>query len=604
MPPHGRRPLTQEEKANRPKITWPLLKRIFGYLKPYWPQLALVLVTIIVSSYLSLLPSMLTGRIIDDGFIGGNLGMLLTLLAASLGVLLLSNLIGVIKAYINAWVAQHITYDMRNAMYAHMLQMSHRFFTSSKQGEIITRMTSDIESVRQVITDTLSSIISNVAVLTIAVIAMYQTDWVLATAGCIMVPLFIIPTRRVGQKRWAITAETQKKNDEVNQILSESLGVSGQMLVKLFTNEGKEYQNYEAVNRDMTNLKIKETMVGRWFHVAMSTFTSAGPLLIYFIGGLLMLRFGNTTLTVGGITVMVALLERMYRPVNSLLTVQTDVIRSMALFVRIFEYFDMPIEVENKPNAIVPSHMEGAVAFENVSFSYNPEQPILKDISFAVPAGKSVAIVGPSGAGKSTIINLIPRLYDVSAGRITLDGRDIRDVDLTFLRQNIGLVTQDAYLFNGTIRENLLYAKESATEKELVKACEEANIHDFILSLPQGYDTQVGNRGVKLSGGEKQRVSIARVILKDPKLIILDEATSSLDSITESQIQDAIDPLLSGRTSIIIAHRLSTIMAADEILVVKDGRIVETGTHKSLLANSGVYRELYETQFRKVLQAV
>ena len=604
MPPHGRRPLSEEEKQNRPKMTWPLVKRILGYLKPDWPQLLLVLLTIIASSYFALLPSMLTGRIVDEGFIGGDLSMLMVLLATSLGVLILSNLIGVVKGYLNAWVAQHITYDMRNRMYDHLLHMSYRFFTSSKQGDIITRMTGDIESVQRVIGDTLSSIISNVAVLIIAVIAMYQKNWILATAGCIMVPLFILPTQKVGQRRWAITSVAQEKNDEVNQILTESLGVSGQLLVKLFTNEKREYDGYEKVNREMTDLKIKETMVGRWFHVAMSTFTNAGPLLIYFIGGLLMLQFGYASLTVGDIVVMVALLERMYRPVNSLLTVQVDVVRSMALFVRIFEYYDMPIEVDSKPDAVVPDAVRGEVRFDHVTFHYQENQPILKDISFTVPAGKSIAIVGPSGAGKSTIIHLIPRLYDVTGGRILLDGRDLRDLDLSFLRKNIGLVTQEAYLFNGTIRENLLYANEDASFEAMVEACREANIHDFIMGLPQGYDTQVGNRGVKLSGGEKQRVSIARVILKDPKLIILDEATSSLDSITESQIQDAIDPLLSGRTSVVIAHRLSTIMAADEILVVKDGEIVEKGDHKSLLDNSGIYRELYDTQFRKVLEAV
>jgi ATP-binding cassette, subfamily B, bacterial len=300
--------------------------------------------------------------------------------------------------------------------------------------------------------------------------------------------------------------------------------------------------------------------------------------------------------------VMVALLGRMYQPVNSLLSIHVDLIRSLAMFTRIFEYFDMPLEIKNKADAVTPDKMNGNVEFEHVNFSYNEGQPKLKNICFSISAGSSVAIVGPSGSGKSTLINLIPRLYDVTGGRIMIDGRDIRDLDLKFLRKSIGVVTQDTYLFNGTIKENLLYAKADATVEDLVKACREANIHDFIAGLPDGYDTLVGNRGVKLSGGEKQRVSIARVILKNPELIILDEATSSLDSISECFIQDAIKPLLKGRTSIIIAHRLSTIMAADEIMVLKCGEIVERGTHEELLSRDGVYHELYETQFRHALE--
>jgi ATP-binding cassette subfamily B protein len=299
---------------------------------------------------------------------------------------------------------------------------------------------------------------------------------------------------------------------------------------------------------------------------------------------------------------MVALLERLYRPVNTLLNLQVEIIRSMAIFSRIFKYYDMPIEIENKPGAVSPNKMEGLVEYKNVYFHYNENAPILRDISFTVAPGRSVAIVGPSGAGKSSIINLLPRLFDVIDGEITLDGRDIRSLDLCWLRSNIGLVTQDTYLFNGTIKENLLYAAPDAVQENIIKACGEAKIHDFIMSLPDGYDTEVGNRGIKLSGGERQRLSIARVILKNPGLVILDEATSSLDSISESQIQDAIAPLLKGKTSLVIAHRLSTIMACNEILVVSGGALVERGSHAALLECGGVYRELYETQFRRALE--
>ena len=588
--------LTEEEKKNRPQITKALLKRIFSYLLPYWPKLLLVLAAIILSSIFGLLPSILTGKIIDEGLIGGDFGVLLVLIALSFAVLVLSNLIGVLESYLNTWVAQHITYDMRNQMYAHLQKMSHRFFTSSRQGDVITRMTSDISGVQSVIANTL------IAVLATSVVAMYQKNWILATVGVIIVPLFVLPTKRVGKTRWSLALKSQEKNDEINQILNETLSVSGQMLVKLFTNEKMEYEKYQKANREMTRLNIRESMAGRWFRVAMNTFTSMGPMLIYLVGGFLMIQMGNTSLTVGDITVMVSLLSRMYQPVNSLLNIQVDVIRSMALFTRIFEYFDMPVEVENRPYAVAPPSVKGDLGFCHVGFYYDSGQPVLQDLNFRIEAGHSVAIVGPSGAGKSTMIHLIPRLYDVTEGRITLDGRDIRGIDLEVLRKNIGVVTQDTYLFNGTIRENLLYANAQATQEQIVEACRQANIHDFIAGLPQGYDTLVGNRGIKLSGGEKQRVSIARVILKNPRLLILDEATSALDSISESLIQDAIDPLLKGRTSLVIAHRLSTIMAADEILVVDQGRIVQRGTHRELVEQDGVYRELYETQFRRALE--
>ena len=608
MPPMGRiydrsSGLDDESiKKNPPKISKDLLKRIFGYLSPYWPYLALVTITILIAAILDLLPAVLTGRIIDDGFIGGDFNLLLLLIAASFGVLVLSNLMGLVQGYLNAWISQSITKDMRNQMYGHLQKMSHRFFTTSKQGEVITRMTSDIGGVESVITGTLTNTISNVAILATSIIAMLQKNWLLALAGVVVVPLMVIPIKMVGKRRWALTLESQKRNDEINQILNETLSVSGQQLVKLFTNEEQEYQKYAKSNRAMFKLNVKENTAGRWFRMAVNTFTSIGPMLIYLAGGILLLRSGYGGLTVGDITVMVALLTRMYRPLSQLLEIQVDFIRAMALFTRIFDYLDLPIEIVNRPDAKTLNTINGALSFDHVHFHYKPETPVLKDVSFQVEAGQTVAIVGPSGAGKSTIISLVVRLFDVVEGAVRLDGVDIRDLDVHCLRKNVGVVTQDSYLFNGTIRENLLYAKGDASDAELIQACKEANIHDFIESLPQGYDSMVGNRGVKLSGGEKQRLSIARVILKDPRLLILDEATSSLDSISESLIQEAIDPLLHKRTSLVIAHRLSTVMAADKILVVQDGRIVEEGAHRELLENGGTYKKLYDTQFQQVIQ--
>ena len=591
--------LTEEEKQNSPKITLRLLKRMFSYLVPYWKQLIISVLAIIISSVFGVFPTILTGRIIDEGLLEQNLPVLIRLIGLSFGVLILANLISVLESYTNVWMAENITFDMRNKMYSHLQRMSHRFFTTSKQGDIITRMTSDIGGVQSVLTGTWTSILQNFATLTVALVTMYTKSPILATIGIVVVPLFILPTKRVGKRRWEITLESRKHNDDINQILNETLSVSGQLLSKLFVTENYEFDRYQEANKQMIRLNIKESMAGKWFRVVINVFTNIGPMLIYLVGGILIIEYGNTDLTIGDITVMVALLGRMYGPVNSLLNIQVDMIRSMALFDRIFEYFDLPVEIDNDPQALRPESFAGELAFEEVSFHYDPDQPILNNVSFELKPGSSVAIVGPSGAGKSTIINLIPRLYDVTGGRIRLDGVDIRKLDLAFLRQHIGVVTQDTYLFNGTIRENLLYAKPDATQAEIEQACREANIHAFISGLPKGYDTVVGNRGMKLSGGEKQRLSIARIILRKPGLIIFDEATSSLDSISEHAIQEAIEPILAKSTSLIIAHRLSTILSADEILVLEKGKIVERGDHETLVKKGGIYTMLYNTQMKQ-----
>ena len=605
MPPGGRASrgyMSAEEKAALPKITLPLLKRVFSYLTPYWKQFVFVLVCIALSSIMGLLPSVLTGKIIDEGILGRDLNRLIVLIVASLAVTLGSNLIRVAENYLNNWIAQHITFDMRNKMYRHLQRMSQSFFTANNQGDIITRMTSDISGVERVITSTFTSILSNTITLVAAVVIMFRENWILATVGALVIPLFTIPTRWAGKTRWTLTQESQECNDEINGILNEKLSVSGQLLVKLFGREEDEYNRYEGVNRRMINLNIRESMAGRWFMVIINTFSNVGPMLLYLVGGILIMKH-DSTLTVGDITVLVTLLGKMYGPVNSLLNMQVEWMRSMALFTRIFEYFDMPITIQNAPDAITPKTAEGTVDFEHVEFSYDGERIILKDVDFTLEAGKSIAIVGPSGSGKSTIINLIPRLYDVSKGRVTFDGVDVRQLDLKFLRDHVGIVSQETYLFNGTIRENLLYARPDATEEQIIEACKKANIYDFITNQEKGLDTVVGNRGLKLSGGEKQRISIARVLLKDPTVFIFDEATASLDSISESKIQDAIDPIIHSRTSILIAHRLSTILAADEILVIKDGVIAERGVHADLVKSGGIYTELYQTQFSRAWEA-
>lgn len=660
--------MSREEKANRPVITWAFFSRVMSYMKPYWKQLILMFTTIGLSAFLNILPAMLTGRIIDEGLIGQDFQRLIWLVGQSFLVILSANLLGVAESFLSNWLAQHLTYDMRQAMFQHLLRMPHRFYTSNNQGDIMTRMTSDISGVQQVITSTMTSILSNSLTLVIALVAMFQKSVPLALVGLLIIPLFIIPTKKMGKLRWQLTSQAQAKEDRVNGILNETLSVSGQLLVKLFNQEKQEAERYARISRELLDLTMKERMAGRWFRVAMSTFSSVGPLLLYLVGGSLMMHF-DASLTVGDITVMVVFLGKMYGPVNSLLNIQIDWIRSMALFSRLFDYFDRDVEIESPEEPICPTregeasqsnkttnatntqaastsdvgadggsgktdlaelaqtalsqlaatisneapdktspkppmdrqnhHHLTELVFDQVNFAYDAERPILKDVSFRVEPGETVAIVGPSGAGKSSLINLLPRLYDVAAGSIRLNGIDLRALDLSYLRATVGMVTQDTYLFNGTIRDNLLYAKADATDAELKEACRLANIHDLIASLPQGYDSLVGNRGLKLSGGEKQRLSIARVLLKNPAILIFDEATSSLDSISEALIQAAIEPLIKSRTSVMIAHRLSTILSADKIVVMDQGQLVAQGSHQDLLNSNALYTELYETQFKQ-----
>ena len=593
--------LTDEEKKNMPKVTGALLKRILGYLKPYWLQFLMVFGAILLSAVLGLLPSIITGKIVDEALVGKDLRLLIKLLLMAFITLGGSQVISVLESYINAWISQRIIFDMKNQMFDHLQHMPHAFFTSERQGDIITRMNTDISGVSSVISGTLSSIVSNIATVVTTLVALFTLSWKLALIGIVVIPLLILPTKSVGKTRWKILTDSQAKNDEMNQMVNETLSVSGSLLVKLFTREAREYERFVNVNEEVTRLQLKEQRSGKWFRVVMGMFTQLGPLLIYFAGGWFIIAKADPSLTVGIITATVALVNRLYRPIESLLNIHVDFTRSLALFTRIFDYFDMENPIQSPENGLKPDVTNADIVYEHVAFSYDPEKPLLTDIDFTVPGGRMYAIVGPSGSGKSTVVNLIPRLYDVLQGSVKVAGVDVRQFDLTYLRQQIGVVTQDSYLFNGTIRENLLYAKEDATPEELEAACYIANLTDFIHNQPEGLETMVGNRGLKLSGGEKQRLSIARVILKDPKILILDEATSALDSITENAIQEALEALMEGRTSIVIAHRLSTILKADKILVVKDGVIAESGTHEELLAKGGTYRELYETQFRQIL---
>ena len=609
-PPAGIRPmgmgprgfLTEEEKQNKPKVTKSLLKRILSYIFPYKWHFLLVFAALIISAVLGLFPSVITGRIVDS-IISDNrsVALLLKLVCLAFFVLTASQVIQVLEQYINSWISQKIIYDMRNEMYDHLQHMPHKFFTNEKQGDIITRMNSDINGVSSVISGTLTSIVSNVLTVGVSVFYLFYTDWRLAIVGLLILPALIFPTRSVGKKRWQLLSESQQKHDELNQQVNETLSVSGSMLVKLFTKEKDEYEKYKKINNETTSITIKEHRAGSWFHVLLGMFIQTAPLLIYFAGGFLIIGGYDNGLSVGDITIVVSLVNRLYQPVRSLLDIQVSFVRSLALFTRIFEYLDRDIEIKTPKTPIKPSLQNSCVEFCDVHFSYEKKIEILKGISFKIPNGKMYAIVGTSGAGKSTIINLIPRLYDAENGCVKIADTNVKDFDISYLRQNIGMVSQDTYLFNGTILENLLYAKPNATMDEIINACKVANIYDFINSLPQKWDTVVGNRGLKLSGGEKQRISIARVVLKNPRILILDEATSSLDSVSENLIQSALNIVMLGRTSIVIAHRLSTVMAADKIMLLEKGQITQTGTHDELLSKSEGYKELYETQFRRVI---
>lgn len=601
---HGPRGfLTEEEKQNKPKLTKELLLRILKYLKPYRWHFLLVFAALVLSAVLGLLPSIVTGRIVDAVIADDStMTELIKLVIAAFLVLAASQIISILEQYINSWISQKIIYDMRNEMYDHIQHMPHSFFTNENQGEIVTRMNSDINGVGAVISGMLTSIVSNVLTVGFSVGCLFYTNWRLAIVGLLVLPLMIIPTRTVSKRRWMLLGEAQEKHDLLNQHVNETLSVSGSLLVKLFTKEKIEYERFKEINNETTNLSIKEQRAGSWFHVMLGMFIQAAPLLIYCAGGFMIISGRDASLTVGDITIIVALVNRLYQPVRMLLNTHVDFVRSLALFTRIFEYLDRSFEIENPKNPKKPDLSEASIKFSGVKFAYDPAKPILKGIDFLVPKGKIYAIVGTSGAGKSTIIGLLPRLYDVGEGTVEIAGTNVKEFDLSYLRRNIGMVTQDTYLFNGTILENLLYAKPEATREEIENACRAANIFDFIDSLPNRFDTIVGNRGLKLSGGEKQRISIARVILKDPKILILDEATSSLDSVSESLIQDALNRIMQGRTSIVIAHRLSTIMTADKILLLENGRIADTGIHDEMLEKSPAYKELYETQFRRVIE--
>ena len=632
-----------DEKQDRPKINRGLLIRVWRFAKPYWPQITALLVTILLISGISLISPLLFRDLIDRAIPQRDVHRLNLLALGMIAIPIANGVLGVWQRRLNAGIGEGVIFDLRTALYEHMQRMSLRFFTQTRTGELMSRLNNDVIGAQNAISNTFVSTISNLISLIATLAIMFTLEWRLTLLGLGILPLFVLPARRVGRRLRSLSRKSMEYNAEMNATMNETMNVSGALLVKLFGREKQELKRFRSDANQVRGIGVQSAVTMQWFFMMLSIVSAVGSAVVFWAGGHLVLR---GTFTIGTIVAFGNYLSKLYGPLMELSNVPVQMAQSMVSFERVFEVLDIPVEIQEKPDAPALPPVKGCIQFENVSFAYaglpgtekvgldeiarfgwwgdpeahlkrgkskpdgnrkdaaeqEEEQPMpqwaLEEISFSIQPGQLAALVGPSGAGKTTTINLIPRLYDTNSGRILIDGMDIRDVSLNSLSQNIGMVTQETYLFYDTIRANLLYARANASESELVAAAKAANIHDFIHSLPDGYDTVVGERGYRLSGGERQRIAIARVILKDPRILVLDEATSSLDSLSEALIQEALKRVMKNRTSMVIAHRLSTILAADLILVLDGGRLVEHGTHAELLALGGLYANLYETQFR------
>ncbi len=570
-------------------------RRIARFFAPYWREESAILACILAIALLGLLPPLFTKWLIDDAipraserlvflYVGG---MILSAVAAGV--------IGVLQGYLNSYVGEGIMRDIRTSLVSHLHRMPIAFFTNTKTGEIMNRVSNDVDNIDNIVTGTLVTIVTNIVTIVTTAATIFILDWRLALISVAVIPLMVLPLSPVGRQMYAVRKRTREKRDEIESITQETLSISGITLIKSFVREQFERTRFYKVANDLMRLEIDLVMIGRWFMALIGAMVIVGPALVWLGGSWLAI---HGMLQVGTIVAFVMYLTRLYTPASTLAGVQVQVVSAAAVFERIFDYLDMPTEESTCAGTRILQAVRGDIVFENVSFSYG-DRPALHDVSFRVAPGQTAALVGPSGAGKTTITQLLPRFFIPQKGRITIDGHDICDLDLTSLRGAIGIVTQETYLFHDTIAANLRYGRMDATDEDVVAAAKAANIHDFIASLPDGYHTIVGERGHKLSGGERQRLALARVLLKDPRILILDEATSSLDSHNEAMIQSALERVMRNRTSLVIAHRLSTIISADVIFVVESGRIVESGTHAVLLARGGAYAQLYLEQFRE-----
>ena len=599
MMAHGAGAADWDDSDESP-ISWALLRRILGYARPYRGLILFTFALTLVSALLSLGPPWIIQQIIDGAIKDGDKTYLVILAAAMIAAPIVNGLVQVASNWGNTIVGQRMMFDVRGQLYSHVLRMPLAFFTRTRSGEIMTRLTNDVNGVQQVVTTSFTNVIGNSIVVVTTVGFMIFLDWRLTLVAVAALPAFIFPTRKFGDMRFRVGRRVQGALGDMTTLIQEKLNISGVVLVKTFGREPEEEERFAEISTEVMRHQVSQSMVGRWFFMIVTLYGAIAPALVYGYGGWLVI---GGQMEVGAVVAFVFLVNRLFGPVSQLFTVHVDIVGSFALFERIFEYMDMPVPIDERPDAVDLETADRSVAFEGVNFSYEQGQPILQDVSFEAKPGQLVALVGPSGAGKTTVTYLLSRLYDADGGTVSLDGHDVRDLTFASLSRHIGMVTQETYLFHSSVGDNLRYAKPDATQEELEAAARGAYIHDTIMEMPNGYDTLVGERGYRLSGGEKQRLAIARIILKDPRVLLLDEATSSLDSRNERLIKEALDPILRSRTSIVIAHRLSTVIAADLILVMDRGRIVERGTHEQLLAASGLYSRLYEEQFQNGVAA-
>ncbi|WP_338254765.1 ABC transporter ATP-binding protein [Dictyobacter halimunensis] len=642
----------EEQKLRGRKTDARTVRRVAASFKPYKWQVLFVLIAIILTTVLGLINPLLIARIFDDAIAKGNLRLLVIYVIIMIVTPVVTGLIGVWQSYLNNIIGQRVMRDFRNRLYEHLQSMSLRFFTATRTGEIQSRLSNDVNGVQSVVTNTATSIVSNISTVISTIIAMLVLSPILTLISLGLLPIFLWITVKVGAVRRSTSKETQQTMASLTAMMQETLSVSGILLMKTFGRQKYAQKLFEDENQKLTDLEVRQQMIGRWFFMSINIFFSIIPAVVYLVAGQQIISHSDPFMTFGKIVAFTTLQSRIFFPIGQLLTVQVEVQGSLALFDRIFEYLDIPIEIKDKPNALrlTAEESRGRVTFKDVSFTYKKDIPdvliplpeaaknknngngkrglfslrrmpveavptptngrngsngkngihesveeeaprqTLHDVSFEIQPGQLAALVGPSGAGKTTMTYMVPRLYDVDEGAVEIDGHNVKDIALASLGELIGVVTQETYLLHSSVRDNLLYARADATDEEMIAATKAAAIHDRIMELADGYDTIVGERGYRLSGGEKQRIAIARVILKNPRILILDEATSALDTHSERLIQAALEPLMKGRTTLAIAHRLSTILSADIILVVDKGVVVERGTHEELLERGAYTR--------------